>query len=96
MLANQEASLEHRHENPFKLNRPGDVDNCVNLVGDEHLVNCDLIYDHCVSETVTDWTIEGGQQYRLLRGCQQRHDGEDTSCFQGKIFSIDLEINPLN
>ena len=69
-----------------KLNRPGDVDNCVNLVGDEHLVTCDLINDHCVSNTITDWTIEGDQQYRLIRACAQRHTGDDTSCLQGENF----------
>ena len=67
-----------------KLNRPGDVDNCVSIIGDEHLVNCDLIYDHCVSETITDWNIDGSQQYRLIRACKAAHNGEDTSCFQGE------------
>ena len=74
-----------------KLNRPGDVDNCVNLDGDEHLVNCDLINDHCVSNTITDWRIEGDQQYRLIRACAQRHNGEDNSCLQGKI-PVDLDF----
>ena len=69
-----------------KFNRPGDVDNCVNFIVDEHLVTCDLINDHDVSNTITDWRIEGDQQYRLIKACAQRHTGEYTSCLQVKTF----------
>ena len=43
---------------------------CVNLDGDEHLIDCDDEYhDSCMTETRTEWKQEGHQTYQLVRAC---------------------------
>ena len=56
-----------------KLSENSTDENCVNLNGDKHLVNCDSIYTNCETGIRTDWLINGKQQYILERKCSDTY-----------------------
>ena len=72
-------------------NGPG---NCINLVGDEHLEECDSIDDSCETAMYTDWSVDGSQVFQFIRKCYQFgsivSDGE-TNCFEGKISHFNIQ-----
>ena len=79
------ADFNHRGE---KIGE-GD-DNCVNIEDDEYLTDCDLRYDHCETDTITDWIANGEQTYKLRRKCSQAipEDYPMTQCFQGSSLHL--------
>ena len=62
-------------------------DNCYNLNGNEHLIECPLYFDHCESNLVTDWFISGEQSYTIERRCSEKsfEVGEEVSCVQNQL-----------
>ena len=62
------------------------TDACYTVADDYYLEQCELIYDHCETDTVTDWLPNGAQRYTLHRRCAVFRDEPDqpmTKCFQG-------------
>ena len=68
-------------------NHVAGAENCVNLDGEEFLLDCDPFFETCKTETVTEWNPEGDQTYRVIRGCgvkwESTGDG-DITCNQNK------------
>ena len=68
--------------------------NCFNLVGDEHLEECDSIDDSCETAMIMDWLHDGSQAFHLTRKChklrQTESDG-DTNCYEGQNSYIQFK-----
>ena len=64
---------------------------CVNLQGNEYLIDCDDNYhDGCMTETRTEWNPEGHQTYQLVRTCAKSRSGtvpDDIKCKQDQSKS---------
>ena len=60
-------------------------ENCFNLVGDEHLEECDSKEDSCETAMYADWSIDGMQVYTFARGCHRGGSDSDgyTNCVEG-------------
>ena len=60
--------------------------NCLDLVGDEYLEECDSEDDSCETFMLTDWLRDGSQQLNFTRKCHQLRSTEsdgDTNCYEG-------------
>ena len=67
-------------------NGPG---NCINLVGDEHLEECDSIHDSCKTAMYTDWLVDGSQSFQFVRKCWKVAESDgDTNCFEVENSNI--------
>ena len=66
-------------------------ENCVNLVEEEFLIECDPSFETCRTQTTTQWNPEGDQTYKLDRGCGQKRESTgdgDITCNQEALTSI--------
>ena len=61
--------------------------NCFNLVGDEHLEECDSTEDSCETATYADWHLDGRQTFTFRRKCHKLRSTESdgyTDCFEAE------------
>ena len=73
-------------------------ENCVNLDGDEHLIDCSDSSDGCITETLTQWNPEGDQTYQLMRSCGKSNANtvfDEVTCNQAQLTSIIYKVGSL-
>ena len=69
--------------------------NCFNLVGDEHLEECDSTEDSCETATYADWHLDGRQTFTFRRKCNKLRSTESngyTDCFQSFMFNNNAQF----
>ena len=73
-------------------------ENCVNLDGDEYLIDCTDGFDGCMTETLTQWNPEGDQTYQLMRSCGKSKANtvfDEVTCNQAQLSSIIYKVESL-
>ena len=65
-------------------------ENCFNLVGDEHLEECDSKEDSCETAMYADWLHDGSQVFQFTRRCKSggSHLDGSTNCNKGSSSVI--------